>query len=152
MIGALSAADAYAVLRQERYGRLGVWDGRRVFIYPVNYGFDGETLYLHSREGEKIQALREHPEVCLQVDQVITPARWRSVMAHGEFDEILDGSERDEALAAILRQGGAQPPSVAPYLDGPEHLVVYRVPIRELTGRYEESAVLQVHTAGRHHD
>ncbi|HZQ37473.1 MAG TPA: pyridoxamine 5'-phosphate oxidase family protein [Dehalococcoidia bacterium] len=152
MIGSLSTADAHAVLRQERIGRLGVWDGRRVFIYPVNYGFDGEALYLQSREGEKVRILREHPEVCVQVDQVITPARWRSVIVHGEFEEIRDERERDDALAAILRQGGAQPPSVAPYLDGPEHLVVYRVQIRELTGRYEESAVLQVHTAGRHHD
>jgi len=126
-----------------------VWDGQRVSIYPVNYGFDGETLYLQSREGEKIRAMREHPEVCLQVDQVITPARWRSVLVHGAFEEIGDDAERDDALAAILRQGGAQPPSVAPYLDGPEQLVVYRVPIRELTGRYEESAVLLLHDAGR---
>ncbi len=152
MIGALSAGEAQAVLRQERLARLGVWDGRRVFIYPVNYGFDGETLYLQSREGEKIHILREHPEVCVQVDQVITPARWRSVMAHGVFEEILDETERDDAFAAILRQGGAQPPSVAPYLDGPERLVVYRVRIRELTGRYEESAVLQLHTTGGHHE
>lgn len=151
MIGALSADDAHAVLRQERVGRLGLWDGRRVFIYPVNYGFDGQTLYLQSRESEKIRILREHPEVCVQVDQVITPARWRSVIVHGLFEEIADEAERDDALAAILRQGGAQPPSVVPYLDGPDHLVVYRVPIRELTGRYEASEVLQLPESGGRH-
>ena len=85
MFGTLTTTDAYAVLRQERIGRLGVWDGQRVSIYPVNYGFDGETLYLQSREGEKIRAMREHPEVCLQVDQVSTPARWRSKKPSGEF-------------------------------------------------------------------
>lgn len=149
MIGMLTDADARAVLRQERIGRLAVWDGQRVFVYPVNFGFDGATLYLQSRDGEKIRILREHPEVCVQVDQVITPARWRSVMAHGTFEEIVDEGERDAAFAAILRQGGAQAPSVAPYLDGPEHLVVYRVPVRELTGRYEESEVLRLHEAGQ---
>ncbi|HLZ68774.1 MAG TPA: pyridoxamine 5'-phosphate oxidase family protein [Dehalococcoidia bacterium] len=143
MLGTLTDEDARAVLRQERIGRLGVWDGERVFIYPVNYGYDGANLYLQSRDGEKVRGMRRHPEVCVQVDQIITPARWRSVMVHGSFEEIGEESARDAALAAIVRQAGAQPPSIAPYLDGPEHLVVYRVPVREISGRYEESEVPQ---------
>jgi len=145
MIGTLTRAEAQAVLAQECVGHLGVYDGERVFVYPMNYGYDGSSLYLQSRRGEKVGTMSAHPEVCLQVDQIATPAHWRSVMVHGVFEEITDKAERDRAFDAILCQGGAQPPSVAPYLDGPERLVVYRVPIRELIGRYEESEVLELH-------
>jgi len=147
MIGNLSGPEIEAVLRQCKVAHLGVFDGDRVYVFPVNYGYDGASFFLHSHEGLKIGAMRAHPEVCLQMEQIVSPAHWRSVMVHGAFTELTQEAARDAALAAIVSQGEMTPPSTAPYIEGHERLVVYRIEPSEITGRYEQSEVLSL----RHH-
>lgn len=147
MIGNLTGPEIEAVLRQCKLAHLGVFDGDRVYVFPVNYGYDGASFYLHSHDGLKIGAMRGHPEVCLQVEQIVSPAHWRSVMAHGAYMELTQEAARDAALAAIVGQGETTPLSTAPYIEGHERLVVYRIAPSEITGRYERSEVLAL----RHH-
>jgi len=138
MFGELSAAEIERVLMDGQVGRLGITDGEQVYIFPVSYGYDGVYAYVVSRLGLKVRLMRAHPQVCFQVDDIKTPAQWRSVMAHGPFEELLEQSARDEAFALIATQGTALvPPSVAPFVDGPEVIVVYRIRLQEKTGRFE---------------
>ena len=86
--------------------------------------------------------MRAQPEVCLQVDEISSPADWRSVMVHGTFEELRDDRERYVAMALIASHGlHTQPPSVAPYIGGIEELVCFRIRISEKTGRYERDEV-----------
>jgi nitroimidazol reductase NimA-like FMN-containing flavoprotein (pyridoxamine 5'-phosphate oxidase superfamily) len=144
MIGDLTREEMERVLRSQQAGHLGVTDGRRVYIFPISYGYRGDSIYLVSRPGLKLRLMRSHPEVCFEVEQIETPARWRSVMAHGTFEEIVDPPAREAALAIIAAQGDAAvPPSLSPYLDGPEAMVVYRIRVRETTGRFEQDEVFR---------
>ncbi len=147
MIGRLTTAEIEQVLRTGQVGRLGVYGDGRIYIFPVNYGYDGASIFVHSHEGLKVQLMRAHPEVCVEVEEIDSSAHWRSVMAHGEFEELTDEARRDAALAAIAGQGERlSPPSVAPYVDGPAKLVVYRIQVTERTGRYEQNYVLASHS------
>jgi nitroimidazol reductase NimA-like FMN-containing flavoprotein (pyridoxamine 5'-phosphate oxidase superfamily) len=141
MIGALTAEAIEGVLSRQAIGRLGLSGDDRIYIFPVQYGYDGTCLYLISREGHKLDLLRADPRVCLEVEEIESPARWRTVLVHGRFDELAEEADRDHALAVIGEQAGMLPPSIAPYLDGPEHVVVYRVRIAEKTGRFEDDQV-----------
>jgi uncharacterized protein len=86
----------------------------------------------------KIRLMRENPEVCLEVEESETPARWHTVMVHGRFEELDAEAGRDTALAAIVSQGDvALPPSIAPYVDGTEQIIAFRIRPLEKTGRYE---------------
>jgi nitroimidazol reductase NimA-like FMN-containing flavoprotein (pyridoxamine 5'-phosphate oxidase superfamily) len=88
--------------------------------------------------------MRAHPEVCFEVESVVSPARWQSVMAHGEFQELMEPAARDAALAVLGAQGeNVFPPSIAPYQDGIERLVIYRIRVTEVTGRFERDEVFQ---------
>jgi uncharacterized protein len=143
MIGNLNFHEIDHLLRTQQIGRLGLTGEGKVYVFPVAYGYDGTAIYLVSREGLKVRLMRAQPEVCLEVDGITTPAQWRSVLAHGTFEELTEEFDRDRALAVIGAQG-EQPllPSMAPYLDGPEAIVVFRINLTEVTGRFEQEPAL----------
>jgi nitroimidazol reductase NimA-like FMN-containing flavoprotein (pyridoxamine 5'-phosphate oxidase superfamily) len=144
VIGDLTRDEMERVLRSQQIGRLGVTDGRRVYIFPVSYGYARNSVHLVSRPGLKLRLMRRHPEVCFEVEQIETPVRWRTVMAHGTYEEITEPRARDAALAIIAAQGEVvAPSSLAPYLDGPEAMVVYRIRLSEMTGRFEQNGVFR---------
>lgn len=143
MYGELDTYEIETLLSRERIGRLGVHSEERVYVFPICYGYDGGFIYLVSHDGLKVRLMRSHPEACLEVDQVSSPAEWRSVLVHGRFEELTDEAARDAAMAVIVGQGDtALPSSIAPYVDGPENIVAYRLQITEVTGRYERSQPL----------
>jgi uncharacterized protein len=144
MLGNLTADEIESLLRRQQIGRLGVTDGKRVYIFPVAYGYDGASVFVVSRPGLKVQLMRGHPEVCVEIEEIETPARWRTVIAHGHYEKVTDPDERDEALALIAMQGETPTaPSLAPYLDGPEAMIVYRIRLTEKTGRFERDEVFR---------
>jgi nitroimidazol reductase NimA-like FMN-containing flavoprotein (pyridoxamine 5'-phosphate oxidase superfamily) len=146
MIGDLTTVEIDHLLRTQQIGRLGVHGDGRTYIFPVAYGYDGRCIYVHSAEGLKVRLMRSCPEVCFEVEDITSPALWRTVIAHGTFAELTAAADREAALAVIVGQGN-QPllPSLAPYTGGPEHVVVYRITLTEVTGRFERDEVLALH-------
>ncbi len=143
MIGSLDAREKDQVLRAECIGRLGLFGGGRVHIFPVCYGYDGQDVYLHSRDGGKLAYLRAHPGACLEVEQITTPSLWRTVIAYGVYEEITEPVARRRALALIAGQGGRpHPPSLAACPPGDGEPVVYRLRLYDIQGRYERDALL----------
>jgi uncharacterized protein len=144
MIGELDSGEIVDVIRRGQLGRLGVLGDGRVYIFPFSYGYDGDFIYGISHLGLKVRLMRENPEVCIEIEEVESPACWRTVMLHGHYEEIGDEIGRDIALAAIVSQGvRPAPPSLAPYVDGPERLIAYRVVLTETTGRFERDEVFR---------
>ena len=49
--------------------RLGMIDGDEPYIVPMNFGYDGKSLFFHcAKEGRKIDILRRHDKVCFEID------------------------------------------------------------------------------------
>jgi uncharacterized protein len=151
MLGELTAGETEQLLRRQQVGRLGVAGDGRVYIFPVSYGYDGACIYAVSQLGLKVRLMRTNPEVCFEVEEVESPARWWTVMVHGTYEELWDEAERDAAFAHIAGQGtGATAPlSLAPYTGQMETLIVYRIRIAEKTGRFEDDDVLRATRAVR---
>jgi nitroimidazol reductase NimA-like FMN-containing flavoprotein (pyridoxamine 5'-phosphate oxidase superfamily) len=144
MIGELFPDEIEHVLQAEQIGRLGVTDGERVYIFPICYGYDGRCIYVAARPGLKLRLMQQHPEVCIEVEQIESTTHWRTVMAHGRFQEITEPTARDDALALIAAQAGDDHPlSLAPYMDGPDATVVFRIQLAEKTGRYEREEIFR---------
>jgi len=81
MITMLTNQEALTVLQSARVGRLGCIVNGGPYIVPISYNFENEYLYSHSLPGTKIDALRENPSACVQVDEIETDLRWRSAIA-----------------------------------------------------------------------
>ncbi len=142
MIGNLPSSEIENLLKTHQIGRLGITDGDRVYVFPVVYGYDGTFVYVHSRDGLKVQLMRAHAEVCFEIEEIESPASWRTVVAHGVFEEMSDEGDERVAMVAIACQGATQiPMSIAPYLDGPDNVIFYRIRLTEKSGRFEHDPV-----------
>ncbi len=135
-IHTLPEAEIEALLRTAVVGRIAcgagaaAGDDGRPFLVPLAYGYDGEAIYAHSGPGRKIRLMRVQPLVSFEVDAVEAADHWRSVIAEGSYEEIVEPDERAHALAIIY-----PPPAAVPAL--PADTVVYRIRLTAKSGRYE---------------
>ena len=86
--------EIHEFLASQYVGRLGMVDGTRPYVVPISYAFREGAVYFHSAPGMKVQALRSHPEVCFEVDDVTSLDQWRSVIAWGAFEQLIGPDAR----------------------------------------------------------
>lgn len=126
-------------------GRLGLTDGREPYIVPVNFAWDGRSIYCHSATGgRKIELIGRNPRAAFEAtaDEELLRGdnacawgmRFRSVMAVGNAVVVTD---RDAVVAGLTvlmnKYGGA----------GPWHFreeslartAVIRIDIERITGK-----------------
>jgi nitroimidazol reductase NimA-like FMN-containing flavoprotein (pyridoxamine 5'-phosphate oxidase superfamily) len=141
MLGELTAAQIEEVLSAEVIARLGCISDGRVYVVPVSYVYDGTYVWGHAMDGAKLRAMRTHPEVCVEVEQVDDLSNWRSVIARGIFEEC-EGQDRDTGMALLVERIMPllkfPPHHPAPNPSGPKHGSVYRIMLTDKTGRFEE--------------
>ena len=136
---ALLEEDARSLLNFAKVGRLGCVVNGEPYIVPINYLFEDGSIYGHSLPGRKLEALREHPRACLQVDEIRDDFNWRSAIAYGNFEEIRVPSDRKAILSKLLTRF----PSLTPVeslivndANAPDS-VVFRIHIDRITGMAE---------------
>ncbi|MDO1446583.1 pyridoxamine 5'-phosphate oxidase family protein [Rhodocytophaga aerolata] len=147
MLGVLNQEQIDFVLRSQMIGHIGCCDAGRVYVLPVTYVYDGEYIYGHTKEGLKIEMMRNNPQVCFQVDAIQNLANWQSVVIQGTFEE-LSGEASHQAERLLLNRilpfqvsetipsGGIDIHQLAS-ISRPV-LVTYRISIEEKSGRYEK--------------
>lgn len=141
MLRELTPEVVDSILLQQYFGRIACAADGQILIEPVTYLFDGYYIYGQTREGTKIQMLRKNPTVCFEVDEMVAPDFWRSVVVQGTFEEL----EGDERLYAEQRLGVRTPPLFAHETTQPQYgttataalprRVVYRIRITSKSGR-----------------
>lgn len=87
------------------------------YVVPMNFGFEEDTIYLHSaQKGKKIECLMNHPEVCVnfttdhelryQHEEVACSwsMKYRSVLCYGQAEFIEDPEKKRKALDILMKQ------------------------------------------------
>jgi len=108
-------AEIDAIIHQAEIGRLAIVDGDVPYIVPVNYGFDGNCLYIHSApEGRKIDALHLNNYVCFQMDVDVElvetesvhkcSTKYRSVIGYGRAVIIEDDDGKKHGLDVLMKR------------------------------------------------
>ncbi len=97
--------------------RIGCWDGKNVYIVPLNFGYEvnNETLilYFHSaKEGRKIDLIKQHQTIGFEMDtrhELVegTTAcgfsyRYQSIIGTGAVSMITDRTEKIHGLTQIM--------------------------------------------------
>jgi len=148
MIGEMTSEQIDRLLGAEMIGRIGCCARGKVYVVPVTYAYANGCIYAHSSEGSKITMMRENPEVCFEIEQVESMANWRSVIAHGTFEE-LSGEEASRATELLMERflpflGSTSETMPSPHgaashapESGNHQAVVYRICLTERSGRYE---------------
>jgi hypothetical protein len=151
MLGNLSAAQSISLLEENITGRLGCTDGNEVYVVPVSYVYNNGLIVAHSQPGKKIEMMRKHPSVCLEVDTITDLCNWQSVIATGVYEELTEDQEKYEAMNTLVQHmmkmkvsETARPPHITagrvhPRQPGQIEMVVFRVRLLEITGRFEKN-------------
>jgi hypothetical protein len=148
MLGELTQNEIIALLSKQHIGRLGFQAETEMHIVPINYVYRKNAIYAFSGNGKKIEAMRKNPKVCFQVDEIGDTFRWKSVLLWGDYEEVSDPSERQQAVQALIHR--IMPltdlPSQHPWhgiasmeqdIDTKVQIIVYRIVINKSSGRFE---------------
>lgn len=90
----MSQAEIEQFLTLARVGRLGLNLEDGPYIVPVGYVYRNGKVAFHScAKGRKMEALKNHPKVCFEVDETISDASvYKSIIIRGTV-KILDDPE-----------------------------------------------------------
>lgn len=149
LIGDLDKKDCIELLRKNYIGRLAYIKGESPYVIPITYYYDDQTdnsIISYALEGHKIDAMRKNQSVSMEVDEIESVQKWKSVLVHGVFEELsgIDAKkllrEFSEGVKGIVNRKedkelqfihefsaklGAQGASP----------IVYRIKINEITGK-----------------
>ena len=152
MIGRLRDDEIEELLLSSVMGRLGCNDGEKMYVVPINYVYDGKYMIAHSQIGMKLEMMRKNPNVCFEVDEVKDFTNWKSVIAWGEYQELVAERERYAAMKLFVDRmlrmkisETAAPPELSeqrvhPRSPGNIRPVIYRILLSEKTGRFEKDS------------
>lgn len=110
-------AECDALLQRAEILRLGFADAEGPYVVPVNFGYDGERIYVHgANDGRRISAAAAGVRMCFEVDEgeivrADAPcgfsSRFRSVIGHGTARLLESEAEKRYGLDAIMRHYGS---------------------------------------------
>jgi nitroimidazol reductase NimA-like FMN-containing flavoprotein (pyridoxamine 5'-phosphate oxidase superfamily) len=109
--------DIDNIIRRCRVCRLAMCDDGQPYVVPLNFGYDGRSLYFHTApEGRKIDIIKRNNLVGFEFDilhDIVTAeqackwgAKYESVMGLGTAEIVDDLEAKKEALEWIMRQYG----------------------------------------------
>ena len=100
LVHELTRDECAAVLQRATIARLASVRDDEPYVVPIHVAFDGYHLYGLSALGRKIEAMRVHPRVCVEVDEIQDPGSWTSVLVFGDYEELT----RSDDEAARLQE------------------------------------------------
>jgi hypothetical protein len=133
-----------SIIRGSSVCRMGLCDGGRPYVVPMNFGYRDGKVFMHSAmEGEKLDIIRKNPDVCLvfETDLEIVRAeeacsfsmKYRSVIARGRASIQEEAADKAYGLNVIMdHYTGKEFEFPAQVL---QRIVVITVDIEEMTGK-----------------
>ena len=144
LIRELNTQESLELLSHSRLGRLACAHEGRPYIVPLYFAYDNDYLYSFSTFGQKIEWMRANPSVCVEVDEVVSPQQWISVIVFGQFEEMPDVPEwrraREYTHKKLLERNAiwwepAYSRTVLGNKERPLAPFFYRIHIAQITGR-----------------
>lgn len=146
MTATLTPQQIDDILRRHFYGHLACHNGDELYLVPITYAYAEGNLYAYTREGKKVDMLRNDPHCCVQVEELHRDGSWESVIVWGEFSELHDRADAQKAMVLLAdtfaRFDSAEHPMVSPLIRDISAVewennapVMYKIMIEKSTGR-----------------
>jgi len=106
--------EMYRVLDEAMVVRLGMLDGERPYVVPLNFAREGDELWFHAaKTGRKLDCLRATPAVCVEADRFLRlqtgpsacdgwTSHYESVIGFGTAEIVEDEADKVHGLRAIM--------------------------------------------------
>jgi nitroimidazol reductase NimA-like FMN-containing flavoprotein (pyridoxamine 5'-phosphate oxidase superfamily) len=109
----MSQSEMHELLERQSFAHLGCARDGRPYVVPMNYAFEGRSLYFFTTEGMKTRFIESNPEVCLQVEEVSDSLHWRSVMVIGRAERLMNTEDVQHAMQHILNRNPSLTPAIS---------------------------------------
>ena len=101
----MSRKECLLMLGATRLARLACAHDNQPYVVPVYVAYHeppegGPYLYGFTVPGQKLDWMRANPRVCVEVDEVETADRWKSVIAMGSFEELPETTRQNDRMQA----------------------------------------------------
>lgn len=138
--------ELHRILDEAMVMRLGMIDGERPYVVPLNFAREGDELWFHAaKAGRKLDCLRAAPAVCAEADRFITlhsgpracddwTSHYESVIGFGIAEIVEDAATKLRGLRAVMRKySGRDDWDFAD--DSVKGTAVVRIRLESLTGK-----------------
>jgi uncharacterized protein len=144
LVREMTVQECLDLLERSRLGRIACARDDQPYVVPFYFAYHGTHLYSFATLGQKIEWMRTNPLVCVEVDEIISSQRWKSIVIFGRYEELPDTPQwrNERELAYQLLEKHAmwwQPGGVARTHHGKPHsltMIYYRISIDEMTGHH----------------
>jgi len=114
--GIVDREELHRILDEALVVRLGMLDGERPYVVPLNFAREGDDLWFHSATaGRKLDCLRAASTVCVEADCLIKlqtgpsacddwTSHYESVIGFGTAEIVEDEATKLQGLRAIMRK------------------------------------------------
>ena len=138
--------ELHRILDDAMVMRLGMIDGERPYVVPVNFAREGEELWFHAaKAGHKLDCLRAAPAVCVEVDHFFRfrtgpsacddwSTDYESVIGFGTAEIVEDQDVKRHGLRTLMRKYSGREDWEFPDADVRGTAVV-RIRLESLTGK-----------------
>jgi nitroimidazol reductase NimA-like FMN-containing flavoprotein (pyridoxamine 5'-phosphate oxidase superfamily) len=133
------------ILSKSQVCRIAMIDNGKPYIVPLNYGYQNNSLYIHSAPiGKKIDILKQNNNVCFEIEyssEVIKSelscewsTKYRSLIGYGTIDIITDFEQKKKGLDIIMAHYGKPDNNI--YKEKQvEFIVILKLNIDQITGK-----------------
>jgi nitroimidazol reductase NimA-like FMN-containing flavoprotein (pyridoxamine 5'-phosphate oxidase superfamily) len=108
----MGRSEAVALLLRTGFGHLGCARDGRPYVVPMNFAYDGESLFFYTTEGTKTEFIGANHEVCFQVEEITDPLHWRSVVVTGRAERLTSVEDVERAMWLICERNPTLAPAV----------------------------------------
>ncbi len=148
MIKDLDTKEGLRVLKENYIGRLAFISQGRPYSLPITYFYDepNNAIVSYSGEGHKLNSMRLNNSISFQVDEIELASNWKSVLIHGEFEELSGSDARYQlhqfasGVKDIIEKKEKRDvhfiSEFSSKISSGEIPIVYRLKIMEITGKF----------------
>lgn len=124
--------------------------GNEPYVVPLNFGYDGRWIYLHTASrGRKIDFFEANPNVCFAFERQVRiiphdtrPCKWscafESVIGNGTISELPDAEDKSCGLRQIMRQYSTKEWTFDPAVV--DKTRIWRIEIQTLAGKRSQAS------------
>lgn len=151
MLGILNKEQIDNILHSQTICRLACCDGKKPYVVPISFYYDGKYVYGQTQEGKKVQIMRKNPNICLQTDIINSMHNYQSVCIFGRFEELKSDEasktlkQMQERIMTMMSRSRVHKFEHDTNAEIPESgfakIIMFRISIDEITGRYERQTI-----------
>ena len=133
------------IIRSAMVCRIAFADGDEPYVVPVSFGYDGESLYIHTaKTGRKLDFIEANNRVCFELEGHVSletddrdACTWtfafESVIGYGTISELGTSEEKARGLNQIMLHYSGREWKIEPSATATTR--VWRIDIESITGK-----------------